>query len=184
MNGTQHLDNIIPVRKQLPGEMRQAVANLTKDDLDRLQDLGVPWLQISAFQMVGTAMISRIIDTPFYELDPTGVRAFITPVLRQLPDSFESVDPAVFCRSGKVVELVAWMPHWPQYLQVRLGGAECLGLVPPQYLDPDPVTIRRNPLDWLIAGCDGVVILPDIENTNRHIIDQFRGGVIFDKKGK
>jgi hypothetical protein len=75
----------------------------------------------------------------------------------------ETAEPEFFCRFGNLVDLVAWDPRTPLQWTLRVGVAAWLGCVPPQYLAPAPVHIRRSVLSWLRSGCTGLVPLsPDL----------------------
>jgi hypothetical protein len=61
------------------------------------------------------------------------------------------------------VDLVAWRPHNPACIFRYLGEAVMLGASqfgnPASYFAGGALTVHRTALDWLTAGCRGVVIL-------------------------
>jgi hypothetical protein len=64
---------------------------------------------------------------------------------------------------GEPVDLVAWQPRTGHLASWR-GAAFCLGDVdqcfnPATWFDGDGLRLHRDPLDWLRAGRDGIVIL-------------------------
>lgn len=61
-------------------------------------------------------------------------------------------------RADLAISLI-WLRGTQSTRRIGRCAATWLGCIEPQYLDPDPVAIRRSPLAWLQAGCDGLVIL-------------------------
>ncbi len=61
------------------------------------------------------------------------------------------------------VDLVAWQPHYPARMFRYLGEAVMLGASqlgnPASYLAAEALPVHLTALDWLAAGCRGVVIL-------------------------
>jgi hypothetical protein len=142
----------------LLAEMRAARAVLSREDHAELIGSGIPPEIISGYPLVGIAGMR--IKNGLYEPAPDGRPAYVTPVLVGDPVSPETPDPLVYARHlGDIVDLVAWHPKHPQAWPLRLGAATWLGCIEPQYCNPDPVVVRRSPLAWLRARCDGLVIL-------------------------
>jgi hypothetical protein len=157
--------------------MRQAYAALTADDLRELVEHGISPLDIVCARLVGVARISHLADTGCYERDPTGGWAFVTPVMVDYPDTPETPDPVGFSRYGNLIDLVAWDPRNPRQWTLRVGNATWLGCIPPQYLDPEPVRIWRSVLNWLRAGCTGMVPLSHDLATTYSLLMGFPGGI-------
>lgn len=61
------------------------------------------------------------------------------------------------------VDLIAWQPQQPAGIFRHLGEAVMLGASqlsnPASYFAGEPLPVHRTALDWLVAGCRGVVIL-------------------------
>ena len=58
------------------------------------------------------------------------------------------------------------------------GAAEWLGCIEPQYLEPEPVPIRRSVLSWFRAGCTGLVLLSRLPLDQYRILTGCVGGII------
>jgi hypothetical protein len=151
--------------RDLAAEMSAAAAQLSSDDRAELIALGIDRFDVC--QLCGIAPVRRC-GGELYEPDPAGRAAIITPVLVQDPATPESNLPHSYCRFGEVVDLVAWDPRRPRRWALRVGAAEWLGCIEPQYLEPDPVPIRSSVLSWFRAGCRGLVLL------SRSAPDQYR----------
>ena len=78
---------------------------------------------------------------------------------------------------GTIVDLVAWDPEHPTDWALRAGRAVWLGSVAPQYLDPEPVWVRRTVLDWFCAGCTGLVVLARDTAQAYSLLMGFPGGI-------
>jgi hypothetical protein len=148
----------------LDAELAAAVRALSDDQANMLVACGVNRLDID-LGMVG-GVLARI-EGDFYVLDPDGGRpAFVTPVRVDTASSPESRVPDSTVRMGSLIDLVAWHPARPNSWAQRIGTAEWLGAIDPQYLDPAPVLVRSSPLSWFKSGCSGLVPLsrqtPDI----------------------
>ncbi len=142
----------------LLAELRSARAAMSRKNRAELMGAGIAPELIDRYPLIGTAEMR--IKGGLYEPAPDGAPAYVTPVLVGDPVSPEIPDPLVYARHfGDIVDLVAWHPRHPGHWALRVGAATWLGCIEPQYLDPDPVAIRRAPLAWLRAGCDGLVIL-------------------------
>jgi hypothetical protein len=117
----------------------------------------VPWRAI-ATAAPAVAKITAAKDGTFRP-DPDGRTAFVLPVRVDNPLTPEAADPDAAVAAGAIADLIALHPRAPDRWVTRTGAAEWLGACGPQYLDPDPVPVRRSPLAWLRAGCSGLVIL-------------------------
>jgi hypothetical protein len=109
--------------------------------------------------LVGAARIERDRSRQFFEMAEDGLFAFVTPVMVAWPDTPEAEHPAQAVRFGDLVDLVAWHPARPESWALRVGAAEWLGAIEPQYMDPEPVPVHRTVLSWLQAGACGLVPL-------------------------
>jgi hypothetical protein len=145
----------------LAAEMRAARAALTPEQQAELIEHGVPLPLITNYGLVGAATIR--ISSGLYEPAPGGRPAYITPVRIDNKLTPEAEQPVSCARIlGHLVNLVAWHPRYPTRWALRTGAAAWLGSIEPQYMEPEPVAIRRSPLSWLQAECDGIVLLsPD-----------------------
>jgi hypothetical protein len=60
------------------------------------------------------------------------------------------------------IDLVAWTRERPERVFQSLGAVEALGVDqignPASYFLSKPLLVHRHPLNWLRAGCDGIVI--------------------------
>jgi hypothetical protein len=101
----------------------------------------------------------RVLGEYYEPLADEGIPAIITPIRVCNVLTPEAADPSASCRSGALVDLIAWHPATPQSWALRVGAAEWLGAIAPQYLEPDPVIVRRSVLGWFRAGCSGLVLL-------------------------
>lgn len=144
--------------RDLAREMKSAVAAMTSRDVAHLVHLGVPEILVERHQMVGLARV-REDRCGFYEPDPDGRWAYITPICVHFVKTPETPRPnaAWFC--GNLVDLVAWDERTPEHWRLRVGSATWLGAIGPQYMDPDPVPVWRSPLRWLQNDCVGLVPL-------------------------
>lgn len=61
------------------------------------------------------------------------------------------------------IDLIAWQPQQPDRIFCHLGEVIMLGSSqldnPASYFAGEPLPVHRTALDWLAAGCHGVVIL-------------------------
>jgi hypothetical protein len=113
-----------------------------------------------------------------FELDAEGGAAYLVPIRVDDPISPETTDPAATLRSSAIVDLVAIHPRHPDRWALRVGTAEWLGAVHPQYLDPALVPVWRSPLAWLRGGCTGLVILSRERADAYRLLADLRGGII------
>jgi hypothetical protein len=142
----------------LIAEMREARASLTPEHRLELIEYGVPVDLIGRYSLIGAARIR--VSAGLYDPVEDGVHAYITPVFVDNPLTPEAEGPQGCARGGGyLVDLVAWHPKYPSRWALRVGSAVWLGSVEPQYFDPEPVAVRRSPLSWLQANCDGLAIL-------------------------
>ena len=139
----------------LGSEMNHALGAMRRKHYERLDELGVQRSDLM-LGMVGIARIRR--RGGLYEPHPLGAVFLITPV--RMAESVEHAAPASVVRVGDIVDLIAWLPGRARTYQ-RTGGAEWLGAIGPQYLEPEPVPIWRTPLAWFKAKCEGLVLFGD-----------------------
>lgn len=163
--------------RDLCAEMRHASAAMTRPDVAELAQYGVAPTAIEIFQMVGLSRIRWVAGTDLYEPDPSGVLAFITPVLVEHPISPESRRPGTYVRIGNIIDLVAWDPETPREWALRTGQADWLGCVPPQYVDPGRVRVWRSILNWFRANSAGLVVLNREPGVAYSLLMQFHGGI-------
>jgi hypothetical protein len=160
---------------ELDAEFLGSLSNTPEAHKAALLKFGIAGREIR-FNMVATAPVRLSGD--FYEPDPTGRCAVITPVRIDVPTSPESCTPASSCRFGLTIDLVAWWPSYPGRWALRTGGAEWLGAVEPQFCEPAPVSIRTSVLNWFKAGCTGLVLLSPTPADRYRILSSCRAGVI------
>jgi hypothetical protein len=136
--------------RDLEAEMRAARAALTPEHRLELIEHGVPADLIGRYLLIGAARVR--VSAGLYEPVEDGGAAYITPVLVDNPLTPEAEGPQGCARGGGyLVDLVAWHPRRPSRWALRVGSATWLGAIEPQYMDPDPVAVRRSPLAWLQA---------------------------------
>ncbi|RTL96157.1 hypothetical protein EJV44_11300 [Ancylobacter aquaticus] len=97
---------------------------------------------------------ATLLDHPVKAVDTTeGRRAFVLAVR----DHF-----------GEVVDLLAWLVQEPATFWTVERRAVLLGESALDAFSLEPgVSVRRNPLAWLAAGADGVVILDEVRAWRR-----------------
>jgi len=142
----------------LDAEYLAALADTSPLRRRQLQDAGVPQraldLAVPAFARV------RPVGRLLFQPDPDSeFGAWVVPVRVEYPDTPESTDPEAAIAAGDIIDLVAFEPQMGPHWALRTGNAEWLGACSPQYLEPAPVILHRAPLDWLRAGCEGLVCL-------------------------
>ena len=145
--------------RDLALEMREAFAAMGRADIDHLTQLGVPFILLNYFQMVGLARVREDWSGGLYIPHPRGRLAYVTPVCVQYEDTPESTRPDAFPLIGNLIDLVAWDERQPETWRLRTGAASWLGAIRPQYLDPEPAPVRASPLSWLQHRCTGLVPL-------------------------
>jgi hypothetical protein len=130
---------------------------VTAADRATLERAGVPRIVVD-LGMVGAATISLRLDST-YDPDEHGARVFVTPCRVDDPWSPESAEFELAAQYGMIVDVIAWHPRAPMRWATRLGLAQWLGAIEPQFCDPPPVPIRRSPVSWLRGGARGLCIL-------------------------
>jgi hypothetical protein len=96
-----------------------------------------------------------------YEPDPDGRPAWIVPVTAvdpEVPDLIESTDPDAVISGSNIIDIVAFSLAHNEFA-LRTGLGSVLGVVEPQYCDPERVSVHRGVLGWLRANCRGIMIL-------------------------
>jgi hypothetical protein len=156
-------------------EMATAIEALTAGHLAELRAAGVGRADID-IGLIGVAR-GRVEGDHFAPDDDGGV-AFVTPVRTHYPLSFETPIPGDALRLGDIVDLVFWHPRFPRAWAVRRGVAEVLGLVPPQYCEPEPVEVWRGPLNWFRASCRGLLLLSRNSADMYRVLSACSGGII------
>jgi hypothetical protein len=157
-------------------EMRAAAEGLGEAVRGTLLDLGIAVEDIDRFGMCGVERIKA--SDGLYEPAPDGELMVITPVRVDSPATPESPQPDVFVHWGPIVDLVAWHPAEPELVALRVGAAEWLGCIAPQYCDPEPVPVHRSVLSWLCRGRTGLVMLSPSPADQHRTLGLCRGGLI------
>jgi hypothetical protein len=157
----------------LDAEMTAAFGRLDAAHARRLDALGVPRALIMG-GMVGLGQVRIAGD--FYEPDEHGGGVYVTPI-RVHGETPESPDPASTLARGILADLVAWRPDRPGCWRTRCGAVSWLGAIEPQYSCPLPVSLWRDPLNWLRAGARGLVVLTDSLIDRWHLLNACRGGI-------
>lgn len=142
----------------LEAEYLAALGDTSPRRRRKLQQAGVPQ---RALDLAGPAY-TRVqpVGSALFQPNPdSNLAAWVLPVRVDYPDTPESTDPEAATSLGDIVDLVAFDPELGAQWVLRTGNAEWLGACPPQYLEPPPVPLHRSPIDWLRAGCEGVVCL-------------------------
>jgi hypothetical protein len=139
----------------IDAEYRQAKRNATRDTVDLLRGLGVPggvlYGLATDYPMYGVARIETF-DSGFYDSSDDGEMAIIQPVAQ-----------CVESGSPDVIDLVTWLPDDPAHWWLRIGHWPLLN--PDAVSDAtffgedNPVVVHAMPLDFIRAGCEGVVVL-------------------------
>jgi hypothetical protein len=163
---------VLPVN--LEDEHRAAVQALTREDAEELcNTLGISFFLVAIYQLVGIATI-RLLKGELWEPDPEGTLAYVTPARVDRPDTVIAREPWETTRCGEIVDLVAWDPRSPERWATRCGHT-WLGSVPLN--EPFPTLIRRSPLTWLQADCDGVVPLSRDPVEVRYVLGECEHGI-------
>lgn len=160
----------------LRAELRAAVAQLGAEDRAALIALGVPASDLDRFRLCGLERVS--VSNGLYAPSPDGAAAIITPVRIWHAVGPEAPRPRLYSQWGPIVDLIAWHPAQPERIALRVGAAEWLGVIEPQYMDPDPVPVHRSALDWLRAGRVGLVLLSDDPAAQYMALSCCRNGVV------
>jgi hypothetical protein len=150
---------MIDPRREYLGLMRR----MPFAEAERLHnDFGVPWASIAATVPVPTRVRFADKAQTFFEPDERGRAAWVIPatcVDPVRPEEIEVVDPLDVVSTGPIVDLVCFHPHCRARFALRTGAAVVLGVVPPQYMQPDRVPVFNDVADWLKSGCNGIVLL-------------------------
>lgn len=164
----------------LAAEYTNLLAATRPEDLRPLIAAGVTEETIDTLAVA----IARItVDGLTYQPDPGGGFAYLIAVRVDNPLTPEAADPGETVRSGDIVDLVAMHPAHPLRWALRRHTAEWLGAIEPQYLDPNPVPLRRSPLAWLRAGGQGLVVLSRGRADAYRIMTGCRGGILAEDAG-
>jgi hypothetical protein len=159
----------------LEREMVAAVSALTEIDIEMLVQHGVDRADI-AMGMVGSALVR--VEGDYYSPDPSGKLAFLTAIRVHYPTTPESPVPDSAVRVGEIVDIVAWHPLRPARWALRVGSAEWLGSIEPQYMGPPPVHIRRSVLSWFRSSCTGLLPLSSSPPDVYRVLSWSTGGLI------
>lgn len=161
----------------LTREHAAAVAALTDAQRDDLILTGIDPIDI-ALGMVGAAR-GRVVGDRFEPL-PGDRWAYCTPIRVDPfhPLSLETPAPASVLRVGEIIDLVFWRPQQPRRWALRVGAAEYLGLIPPQYCRPERVAIHHGVIDWFRGGCNGLVILSPHPWVTYRVLSQCSSGLV------
>lgn len=122
-------------------------------DFHRLADVGVTG--VAVHRSGGLAMARARVSGALWSPDAVGRPMLVTPVWNgPAPSIFWAVEHAM------VVDLIAWMPTEPDAMYRRTGAGSLLG---EEYvghgLAGEPIRLFSSILDWLRAGCTGIVPL-------------------------
>lgn len=126
-----------------------------------------------------------------YQPHEHGVDALVVAV-RVAFDTPHCIDhpfPSVVCRTGDIIDLVAWPVGKPREFALRTGSATYLGCAAPQFMGtaPDPkdaagyshpTEIHRTPLDWLLSNGNGICLLAHERRVQQALLLQLCGGWI------
>jgi hypothetical protein len=163
--------------RNLAGEMKSAFAAISRLDVAHLVGLGVSEILIEHFQMVGLARVRESRGGAFWEPDPDGRWAYITPVSVHYVDRPESTRPDAVWFFGRLVDLVAWDERNPERWRLRAGSNTWLSSVEPERMEPTPVPVWRSPLSWLRGRCVGLVPLTRDRSEIYQLLAICRGGI-------
>jgi hypothetical protein len=163
-----HLSPQRQCRADLLTELYAAQGALTVEHRATLGALGISDATIAS-GLVGVAGIQLDNQGASYQPIEDGPEAFITParvgtgILTPEDSVFELVP-----QYGALIDLVAWSARYLECWATRRGIAGWLGAIPPQYLMPPAVQIRRSPASWLCAHTRGLCLL------SRDCLDVYR----------
>jgi hypothetical protein len=146
-------------------EWLRALRGLDLDDARLLarQGLNLPLMVDLGFDaysvMVG--VLPMRVSGCRWQLDPTGIRGFVTPVRGHGDCNACDLLADETVVHGPLIDLVAWHPETPQQWATRAGVAEWLGAWDPGIAHErrEPVRVWRAPFAWLKGWMDGVVPL-------------------------
>jgi hypothetical protein len=85
---------------------------------------------------------------------------------------------------GNLIDIAAWDERIPDQWRLRTGEGRWLGAIPPQYIHPAPVPIRRSPLAWLQGGCTGLCVITRDPADVRMILSHCVGGTTLDHESR
>jgi hypothetical protein len=142
----------------LVAELYVAQGALTTEHRHTLRALGIPDVTVAR----GFVGVARILPDKrgTYQPIADGCVAFVTPVRIGVdPSSPEDRDFALVPQYGELIDLVAWSPRDPRRWATRCDYGTWLGAIPPQYVQPEAVPMRRSPLSWLRADGTGLCVL-------------------------
>ncbi|HEV3176025.1 MAG TPA: hypothetical protein VGZ72_08550 [Stellaceae bacterium] len=144
----------------LAAELCAAQGALSAEHRARLRGLGIPDLTL-AIGFVGVARIDLDRSGRRYQPAEAGDEVFLTPARIGNPVSPEDPDFELIAQYGELIDLVAWLPDYPDRWATRRGLATWLGAISPQLVLPPAVPIRRSVLAWLRAGATGLCLIPE-----------------------
>ena len=148
-------------------EYGSALWRTMAEDVQPLRAAGITETML---RLLPVALDRITVRGQLYEPDPDGGFAYILAVRADNPATPKTPDPETVIADGDMVDLIAFHPAYPRRWALRVGAAEWLGAVEPQYMQPAPVRIWRSPLAWLRAGCRGLVLLSnDRRDQYRHL---------------
>jgi hypothetical protein len=150
-------------------EYLEVMRRMTVDEVRELMRQGVPIKSIAA---VCPAPAQILVEGERFQFHTDGSRGWVFPVCGGL--DLETPDPLTTVSVGEVIDLVAFSPRVPRAWALLRGAATVLGAVEPQYLDPAPVVLRQDPMAWLRAECDGIVLLTSDPVERRRVLRQIR----------
>ena len=139
--------------------------------------LGVPRTAVDDFEVVGVTR--ALIEARHWQPEEDAGAQAVVVTVRGDPDG--NIDHPQWqeqVRRGTLLDLCAFLPSNPSRWAVRRGSASVLGAVRPQYLSPAPVAVWRDPLAWLRALGEGVVLLTEDRAEMQRILPSFPGGVV------
>jgi hypothetical protein len=160
--------------RDLIGEYLAAMRAMTLEDAKALEAQGIPFRAIATVCPAPTRIRFTDATGNRYAPDPSGSPAYVFPVTVVDPESphlIEDPQPEIAVAVGPIIDLVAISPGNPACWALRIGAAEVIGAVEPQYaLFCDPVRVHCSVVGWLRAECQGVVILTQCPDKAAHIL--------------
>jgi hypothetical protein len=180
MTAEQALDALDDrLRNNLVREYRAALLATRSADFAPLLGAGISRGVIAA---LGVAAVRITVSDTTFEPHPDGAAAYILPVRVEQPIGPEAADPATAVHEGEIVDLLAFHPAFPLRWALRRDATDWLGAIEPQYLDPMPIPVWRSPLNWLRAGCVGLVVLSPRPAEAWRILSGCVGGLVAEDK--
>jgi hypothetical protein len=145
--------------RDLDAELERAQRALTTEHHKQLAALGIPFA-VTWRGLVGVVRIELSSDGRTYWPAEDGAEAYITPArIGEDPSSPESADFESVPQYGGLVDLIAWSSKFPGRWATRCDSAVWLGAIPPQYITPPPVVVRRDVFSWLRNDARGLAFL-------------------------